>query len=206
MNQRQGASTVYGEPDTGSSNKMKLPGLKEWRERRGMNQQDLALAARLNQQSVSRVERGTKECSESTARRLAGVLGVDLAELQRPPEEGRSKTRASHPSLHRAYLKLILAKEVGSAYAAMSEGELGSHCRRLSWEGILEVLSSKRREVRFLEELKGVEDLHPEARRFFEEVVREAPDQDIRLLSAARTWERSQRGREELERAMRELL
>jgi hypothetical protein len=47
---------------------------------------------------------------------------------------------------------------------------------------------------------------YTEVRRFFEEVVREAPDQDIRLLSATRTWERSQRGREELASAMRRLL
>ena len=71
---------------------------------------------------------------------------------------------------------------------------------------MLEVVSSRRREVALLEEeLKG-EDLHTEVRRFYEKVVREAPDKDLRLLSAARTWERSRRGREELARAMRELL
>ncbi len=51
---RKGASSFYGDPNMGSSEKVKLPGLKEWRERRGMSQQELALAAGLVQQSVSR--------------------------------------------------------------------------------------------------------------------------------------------------------
>ena len=192
----------------GGRKRVKLPGLKEWRERRGMNQQKLALAVGLTQQSVSRFERGTKGCSESTARSLAEALGVGVAELRRAREEGRSAPSVSHPSLHRAYLKRILATEVGSAYAAMTEGELASLCGELSWEGVLEVVSSRRREVRLLEgELEEeAEDLHPEVRRFYEKVVRESPDQDIRLLSAAQTWERSQRGREELAKAMQELL
>ena len=146
---------------------MKLPGLKGWRERHGMNQQELARAAGLAQQSVSKVERGTKGCSEATAQRLADALGVELADLLRAQEEGRSPPRVSHPSLHRAYLKRILAREVGSAYAAMSEEELESRCRGLSWEGVLGVVSSRRREVRLLEEeLEEAEDLHPEVRRF----------------------------------------
>ncbi len=191
----------------GSSEKVKLPGLKEWRERRGMSQQELALAAGSVQQSVSRIERGTKGCSESQAQRLADALGVELDELRRVPEEGKSEPRVAHPSLHRAYLKRILAKEVGSAYVALPEGALERRFKGLSWEGVLEVVSSRGREVRLLEEeLKEVEDLHPEVRRFFEKIVREAPDQDLRLLSAARTWELSQRGREELAKAMKGLL
>lgn len=60
--------------------------------------------------------------------------------------------------------------------------------------------------VEFLkEELEDV-DLHAEVRRFYEEVVRRAPDQDIRVLAAARARERSEGGREELTRVMRELL
>ncbi len=108
---------------------MKLPGLKGWRERRGMNQQELALAAGLAQQSVSMVERGTKRCSEATAQRLADALGVELADLLRAQEEGRSPPRVSHPSLHRAYLKRILAREVGSPTR---------RCRKKSWRVVAE--------------------------------------------------------------------
>ena len=71
---------------------------------------------------------------------------------------------------------------------------------------MLEVVSSRRRELEYLDgELKNP-DLHPEVRRFFEGVVRMIPDQNIRLLAGARTRERSERGREELTRAMRELI
>jgi hypothetical protein len=49
-------------------------------------------------------------------------------------------------------------------------------------------------------------DLHPEVRLFLEEVLGGYPEQDIRLLAAARSRERSEEGREELTRAMRELL
>ncbi len=41
---------------------------------------------------------------------------------------------------------------------------------------------------------------------FLEEVLGAYPDQDIRLLTAARNREGPERGREELTRAMRELL
>jgi hypothetical protein len=71
---------------------------------------------------------------------------------------------------------------------------------------VLEVLYSRRRELGFFGELRDA-DPHPEVRRFFEEVVRKALDQDIRVrLAAARGRERSERGRAELTRAMRELL
>lgn len=185
---------------------MKPPGLKGWRERRGMSQRDLALAAGVTQQSVSKFERGAKGSSEPAARRLAEALGVGVAELRRAPEAGKSEPRVSRLSLHRAYLKRILAGEVGSAYAAMPEGELEGHCRGLPWEGLLGVVSSRRREVRLLEEELERGDLHPEVRRFYEKVVRQVPDQYFRLLSAARTWERSRRGWEELATAVREVL
>jgi hypothetical protein len=43
-------------------------------------------------------------------------------------------------------------------------------------------------------------------RRFYEEVVRRAPEHDIRVLAAARGREPSENGQEELTEAMRELL
>ncbi len=72
--------------------------------------------------------------------------------------------------------------------------------------GMLGIISSRRRELKYLnEELKDA-NLHPAVRRLYEEVVRRAPHQDIRLLVSAREWESSQRGREELTKAMRRLL
>ncbi len=53
--------------------------------------------------------------------------------------------------------------------------------------------------------LAGAE-LHPQVRLFFEELVRERPDEDIRVLATRRSRERSEEGRERLTQAMRELL
>ena len=71
---------------------------------------------------------------------------------------------------------------------------------------MLEVISEKRRELEFVERALEEPNLPPEVRMYFEEVVREAPDQNIRLLAAARSKESSERRRQELTRAMRELL
>jgi hypothetical protein len=70
----------------------------------------------------------------------------------------------------------------------------------------LEVVSSRRQEAEFLKEvLKGAVP-HPEVRLFFEGVLSTYPEQDIRLLAAVRTKERSEKGREALIWAKRELL
>jgi len=71
---------------------------------------------------------------------------------------------------------------------------------------VLEVISEKKRELEFVERALEEPNLPPEVRMYFEEVVREAPDQNIRLLAAARSKESSERRRQELTRAMRELL
>jgi hypothetical protein len=70
---------------------------------------------------------------------------------------------------------------------------------------MLRALCSGRRELGSFGELEDA-DLPPEVRLFFEEVVREAPDEDIGVLMAARGREISERGREALTQAMRELL
>jgi hypothetical protein len=144
---------------------------------------------------------------------LAEALAVNLRELQTEPEpeatvvsKGGGPRSISNRSLHRAYLQMLLTQKVGSAYVALSEEELEGYCAGLSWESVLEVLSSRRREAEFLREmLKGAVP-HPEVRLFYEEVLSAYPDQDIRLLAATRSRERSEKGREELTRVMRELL
>lgn len=88
--------------------------------------------------------------------------------------------------LHRAYFKYLLTREVGTSYSALSEGELKRHCEGLSWEGVLEVISAKRRELQFLERALEDPDLPTEVRLFFEEVFRGAPDQDLRVLAPHR--------------------
>ncbi len=48
--------------------------------------------------------------------------------------------------------------------------------------------------------------LHPQVRLVLDELVRERPDEDIRVLATRRSRERSEEGRESLTRAMREFL
>jgi transcriptional regulator with XRE-family HTH domain len=191
---------------------LRLRALKAWRRRRGLTQKELAQRVGVPQQYVGRIETGLRGCDMLVAQRLAETLAVNLRELQTEPEpEAAVVSKAGGPrsigsrSLHRAYLQMLLAQKVGSAYVALSAEELEKHCEGLSCETVLEVLSSRRREAEFLREmLKGAVP-HPEVLLFFEEVLSPYPDQDIRLLADARSQERSEKGREELTRVMREL-
>jgi hypothetical protein len=71
----------------------------------------------------------------------------------------------------------------------------------------VEVISKRRRELEFVqEELASEAELHSQVHLFLEELVRERPDEDIRVLAARRTREPSEVGRERLTQAMRELL
>jgi transcriptional regulator with XRE-family HTH domain len=194
---------------------LKLPSLKHWRKRRGLTQKGLAHKLNLKQQYVGRVETGRLGCNPLVAQQLAEALGVDLEELQAPPppaqEAERERTRSGRPrganrTVHREYLKVLLGREVGSAYSLMDERELADHCEGLSWEGVLEVVSSRRREVEVLREVLTNEDLYPQVRLFLEKALGGYPDQEIRLLASARGRESSERGQEELARAIRELL
>ena len=67
---------------------------------------------------------------------------------------------------------------------------------------MLEVISGKKCELEFVKWVLEDPERPPEVRLYFEEVVREAPD----LLAASRSKESSEKGRQELTRAMRELL
>jgi transcriptional regulator with XRE-family HTH domain len=191
---------------------LRLPGLKAWRRRRGLTQKELAQKGGVPQQYVGRIETGLRGCDPLVAQRLAETLAVDLRELQNEPEPEAVVSGSGDPrrignrSLHLAYLQLLLTQKADSAYVALSEEELEGHCEGLSWEGVLEVVSSRRREVEFLKEVLRCAVPHPEMRLYFEEVLGACPEQDIRLLAAARSKERSEKGREELTSAMRELL
>ena len=203
--EREGAGT---EPPLRGGG-LRLPGLRRWRLRRGLTQQRLAERAGLDQRQLSKIETGRRGCNPAAARRLAGELGVDVAMLRVLPREQEmhpAKSRAPRRNLHRAYLGVLLGREVGSAYTVMGEEALERHCKGLSWEGVLGVTSGRRREARVLGELLGGTALPEEVRPFLEEVLGTYPDRDIRLLATARGREDSEEGREGLTRAMREFL
>ena len=188
---------------------IRLPSLRQWRLRRGLTQQQLAERVGLDQRQLTKIETDRRGCNPSAAQRLAVELGVDVAELRVRPREQETrpaKPRVSHRNLHRAYLGVLLGREVGSAYTAMGEEALEKHCKGLSWEGVVEVASGRRREAKVLRELLGGTALPEEVRTFLEEALGTYPDRDIRLLAAARGRESSEEGREVLTRAMREFL
>lgn len=90
----------------------------------------------------------------------------------------------------------LLNREFGSAYSVTGEQELERHCERLPWEGVLEVVSCRRRETEVVRKLLDGAELPEEMRLILEEALGAYPDRDIRLLAAARAggYEGGQRG------------
>jgi transcriptional regulator with XRE-family HTH domain len=198
---------------------LRLSGLKQWRERRGLSQGQLAKLVGVLRSYLQRVEQGRRGCNPWVAQRIAEELGVDLEALRAGPAEeagaegGVRVGRGGHlvavhnRSVHLAYLGVLLEREVGSSYSALDEGEFEALCEGLSSEELVEVISDRARERKLLGEvLKGSARLHPEVRTFLEGLVGERPGEDLRILAARRGRERSEEGRERLERAMRGLL
>ena len=136
------------------------------------------------------------------ADKIAEVLEVDLLELRPASDAKDTGTRY----LHKAYLKLLLERIVGSAYVVLDERELESYSEGLSAEELVEILSKRRRELEFVEEVLADAELLLQMRLFLEALVRERPAEDIRVLATRRTQESSEEGRERLTRAMWELL
>jgi transcriptional regulator with XRE-family HTH domain len=195
----------------------RLPGLKHWRLQRGLRQIDLANRTDQTQTQLSKIESGQRGCNPALAQQLADVLEVELEDLRTKYADAEAQTasKSARPSVayrhvHRAYLRILLLRAVGSAYATRKEGELERHCQRTSWEEVLEVVRARKREIEVLREL--MEDsqvtagLPEQVRLFLDGTLEGYPDLDIRLLATARRQERSEEGHEALTMAMRELL
>ena len=200
---------------------LRLSGLKKWRVRRGLSQGQLAKLVGVPPHYVQRIEQGRRGCNPWVAQRLAEELEVDLEGLRASlaPEvdagaegdvrvrQGRTPVVIPRRSLHRAYLKVLLEREVGSAYSALEEREFESWCMKLSLEELLEIISRRGLERKLLKEvLTDTARLHPEVRIFLKELVRGQPGEDDRILAARRKQEPSQEERQRLTRAMRGLL
>ena len=196
-----------------------LPSLRHWRFVRRLEQTELAEKADLSQDYLSKVESGTRGCNREAAEKLAEVLRVDLEELRKRREEKEDeqgpsrllrRPRTVYKQVHQAYLRVILIKEVGSAYVAKPERELEKHCEKIGWQEVIEVIWARKKEISFLRELMEDESvsaqLPEEVRSFLGGLVEDFPDLDIRLLAAARRREGSEEGREALTKALRDLL
>src|SRR5215210_1222434 len=197
-----------------------LPGLKHWRLRRRLSQKELARRADLTNDHLFKIETGRRGCNPETAQLLADLLNVNLQDLRRkyddavekkvPPKPSRPKI--AYRNVHQAYLRILLDRAVGSAYAAMDEWEIEKHCERGAWEDVLEAVRARKREIGFLGELietRGMlkeQELPEEVRSFLESVLESFPDLDIHLLAMARRREPTEEGHEALTKAMRDLL
>ena len=197
-----------------------LPGLKYWRERRGISQAALARRADLSSDYLFKVESGRRACRPEAAELIADLLGVGLEalrtkpgaafDMETPPKPDRPKIAYRH--VHQAYLRVFLKGAVGSAYAAMDEWELEERCEGGTWEEALEIVGAREREIGYLRdplrvgEMLRELDLPEDVRCFLESVLEGFPDLDIHLLAAARRRVASEEGREALTKAMRDLL
>jgi transcriptional regulator with XRE-family HTH domain len=197
----------------------RLPGLKHWRLRRGLSQVDLAQRTEQAPSQLSKIELVQRGCNPALAQRLAEVLEVDLEDLRTKYDDAQEAQTASklgpRPTtanryVHRAYLRILLLRVVGSAYVTHEEGELERHCQRSPWEEVIEIVRARKREIEFLKEL--MEDaqvsagLPKQVRVFLDGTLEGYPDLDLRVLATARRRESTEEGHEALTKAMRELL
>jgi transcriptional regulator with XRE-family HTH domain len=196
----------------------RLPGLKHWRLQRGLRQIDLANRTEQRQTHLSKIESGQRGCNPALARRLAEVLEVDLEDLRTKyddAEEDQPAWKSARPHIayrqvHRAYLRILLLRAVGSAYATREEGELERYCQQSPWGEVIEIVRARKREIEFLRELmedaQVTADLPEQVRLFLDGTLEGYPDLDIRLLATARRREPTEEGHETLTKAMRDLL
>ena len=201
-----GRDRAVGEPEPAlRGGGLPLPSLKHWRLLRGLSRAELARRAELTHDYLFKVESGRRGCNPEAAHELAALLEVDLQELRTKRDDAEEEAdfrpvrpRIAYRQVHQAYLRVLLIRAVGSAYAAMEERELEKHCEESPWEGVIEVVRARKREMGSLGE--AMEDervsagLPAEARSFLEAVLEGYPDQDIRLLAAARRRESSEGG------------
>ena len=64
--------------------------LAELRKLSGLSQAELARRGRFSQGYISELEKGTKQPSPAMVKRLAGVLGVDIAAIRSHVPSGRA--------------------------------------------------------------------------------------------------------------------
>ena len=216
-----GSNGPVGEPEPAvRGGGLPLPGLKHWRERRGISQAKLARRADLTADYLFKVESGRRACRPEAAERLADVLGVGLEalrskpgaafDMETPPKPDRPRVAYRH--VHQAYVRIILEGAVGSSYAAMDEREIEERLEGATWEEALGIVRAREREMGYLQDALGARgvledpDLPEDVRAYLEAVLKSYPDLDIHLLALARRGEPSEEGHEALTKVMRDLL
>ena len=182
---------------------MELPRLKEWRERRGMAQTDLAEKSGVSQDGISKMERGVRSVRPSTARRLAEALKVDVGELVAPPEVA-GDPKALAPRILRRSLE---RQGISSPWALADDEEVLEEGERLGNEAMREqLIPALRTEQKALRRIAADPDLPLEVRDHASLLDDEALYRMQRLLLEARRRERTPEGKKALVQVERELL
>ena len=86
---------------------VKLPGLRVYRDRKALTQQELAEAAGLTRPNLARLEAGRQAAIPSTVRKLASALGVEPEDLMDAPLTTRRSSEEFGETVERANYQAI---------------------------------------------------------------------------------------------------
>ncbi len=133
--------------------------LKRLREERGLSQVKLAARADLNPATVNQIERGARNASPRTLRKLADALGVSLVDLI---EGNYPKARAPQPSLEDAAQSESLQEALAILFQGLArrgQGIVEQSLREGPSEALSRELNEYSAEVAALHRLKGRRDV-----------------------------------------------
>jgi transcriptional regulator with XRE-family HTH domain len=134
--------------------------LKRLREERGLSQVKLAARADLNPATVNQIERGVRNASPGTLRKLAEALGVSLVDLI---EGNYPKAPAPQPSLDDAAQSEAFQHALAVLFRGLARRGRGIIEQSLREEGPSEALSRELNEyyseVAALHQIKGRRDI-----------------------------------------------
>ncbi len=181
---------------------MKIPRLKEWRERRGLTQMKLSAASGVSQDGISSMERGLRSVWPSTARRLAQALDIDVGELVAPPGVS-GDPKALAPRILRRSLE---EQGISNPWAQADDEEVLAEGERLGNEAMREqLIPALRAEQKALRRIAADPDFPLAVRDHAAALDDEALYRMQRLLLEARRRERTPEGKRALFQAEREL-
>jgi transcriptional regulator with XRE-family HTH domain len=133
--------------------------LKRLREERGLSQVKLAARADLNPATVNQIERGARNASPGTLRKLADALGVSLVDLI---EGNYPKGQARQPSLEDAARSEALQDALAVLFRGLArrgQGIVERSLREDPSEALSRELNEYYSEVAALHRLKGRRDI-----------------------------------------------
>ena len=133
--------------------------LKRLREERGLSQVKLAARADLNPATVNQIERGARNASPGTLRKLADALGVSLVNLI---EGNYPKGQAPQPSLEDAARSEALQDALAVLFRGLArrgQGMIEQSVREGPSETLSRELAEYHAETTALHQIKGRRDI-----------------------------------------------